>query len=120
MKNIYYLGSVGRVFGLVLVASLIGGCSKPEEETFIVDEAFTLIPPGQQGQTLESQPASTNVTPSLTPSITPPEKPKADPSIYGTRIGLPGDMAVTMDFIDQDGDQVDDRYQKGPGQPKQK
>jgi len=38
-------------------------------------------------------------------------------SIYGSRIGRPG--MGTMDFVDSDGDGVDDRYQTGPGQPRQ-
>lgn len=36
---------------------------------------------------------------------------------YGERIGLPEGTAVTGDFVDRDGDRVDDRYQKGPGLP---
>lgn len=36
---------------------------------------------------------------------------------YGGRIGLPPGSAVTMDFRDRDGDMIDDRYQRGPGQP---
>jgi len=37
-----------------------------------------------------------------------------DMSIYGSRIGQEGPF--TADFIDQDGDGSDDRYQSGPGQ----
>ena len=40
--------------------------------------------------------------------------PGYDMSIYGSRIGQKGPF--TMDFIDQDGDGSDDRYQSGPGQ----
>ena len=36
---------------------------------------------------------------------------------YGGRIGMDPDLAVTMDFQDQDGDGTDDRNQRGPGQP---
>ena len=36
---------------------------------------------------------------------------------YGSRIGQPGPF--TADFVDQDGDGADDRYQSGPGQPDQ-
>ena len=39
-----------------------------------------------------------------------------DMSIYGSFIGKPGPF--TADFIDQDGDGVDDRFQSGPGKPK--
>ena len=39
-----------------------------------------------------------------------------DMSIYGSFIGKPGPF--TKDFIDQDGDGVDDRFQSGPGKPK--
>jgi len=34
---------------------------------------------------------------------------------YGSRITMPKDMVGTADFIDSDGDGVDDRNQKGPG-----
>ena len=34
---------------------------------------------------------------------------------YGSRITMPKDMAGTSDFIDSDGDGVDDRNQRGPG-----
>jgi hypothetical protein len=37
-------------------------------------------------------------------------------NIYGSFIGKPGPF--TADFIDQDGDGVDDRFQSGPGKPK--
>jgi len=36
---------------------------------------------------------------------------------YGERIGLPPGSGVTMDFRDRDGDNIDDRDQRGPGQP---
>jgi len=36
---------------------------------------------------------------------------------YGGRIGMDPDSAVTMDFIDKDGDGVDDRSQRAPGTP---
>lgn len=36
---------------------------------------------------------------------------------YGSRINLPEGSIVTADFIDSDRDGVDDRYQRGPGQP---
>lgn len=36
---------------------------------------------------------------------------------YGERIGLPEGSVVTADFIDSDGDRVDDRYQPAPGKP---
>ena len=36
---------------------------------------------------------------------------------FGGRIGMDPDSMVTMDFIDSDGDGVDDRHQRGPGQP---
>jgi len=36
---------------------------------------------------------------------------------YGERVGLPEGTPVTADFVDSDGDQIDDRYQKGPGEP---
>ena len=39
----------------------------------------------------------------------------ADRNRYGERIGFDG--PGTMDFIDSDGDGVDDRYQEGPGKP---
>jgi hypothetical protein len=38
-------------------------------------------------------------------------------NIYGSRIGVTG--PVTGDFIDSDGDGIDDRYQTGPGTPYQ-
>jgi len=34
---------------------------------------------------------------------------------YGSRITMPKDSVVTADFIDSDGDGVDDRNQRGPG-----
>ena len=40
--------------------------------------------------------------------------PGYDMSIYGSRIGQKGPF--TADFVDQDGDGSDDRYQSGPGQ----
>ena len=40
--------------------------------------------------------------------------PGYDMSIYGSRIGKEGPF--TADFVDQDGDGSDDRYQSGPGQ----
>jgi len=36
---------------------------------------------------------------------------------FGGRIGMDPDSMVTMDYIDSDGDGVDDRNQRGPGQP---
>jgi len=36
---------------------------------------------------------------------------------YGSRINLPEDAVVSADFVDSDGDSIDDRYQKGPGRP---
>ena len=36
---------------------------------------------------------------------------------YGGRIGADPDSMFTMDFQDQDGDGIDDRHQRGPGQP---
>jgi len=44
--------------------------------------------------------------------------PQVIDSIYGSGIGVTG--PVTGDFIDSDGDGVDDRYQMGPGQPDQR
>ena len=38
-------------------------------------------------------------------------------SRFGERIGQPPFSIGTADFIDSDGNGVDDRYQKGPGQP---
>ena len=38
-------------------------------------------------------------------------------SQYGIFIGKPGPF--TADFIDSDGDGIDDRFQTGPGQPRQ-
>ena len=40
-------------------------------------------------------------------------QPGYDMSIYGSRIGQEGPF--TADFVDQDGDGADDRYQSGPG-----
>ena len=36
---------------------------------------------------------------------------------FGGRICMDPDSMVTMDYIDSDGDGVDDRNQRGPGQP---
>lgn len=36
---------------------------------------------------------------------------------YGSRIGMDPDSMVTMDYIDSDGDGVDDRSQRAPGTP---
>ena len=36
---------------------------------------------------------------------------------YGSRIGMDPDSIVTMDYIDSDGDGVDDRSQRAPGTP---
>ena len=36
---------------------------------------------------------------------------------FGSRIGSDPDLMQTMDYIDSDGDGVDDRNQRGPGQP---
>jgi len=36
---------------------------------------------------------------------------------YGGRIGLPPGSGGYMDFVDRDGDNIDDRDQRGPGQP---
>ena len=41
---------------------------------------------------------------------------KSNPG-FGGRIGMDPDSLVTMDYIDSDGDGVDDRNQRGPGQP---
>jgi hypothetical protein len=38
---------------------------------------------------------------------------------WGTRIGADPNQAFTADFIDSDGDGVDDRWQTGPGTPNQ-
>jgi hypothetical protein len=46
----------------------------------------------------------------------PPESPTPS-SGYGDFINLPPGSRVTKDFIDKDGDGIDDRYQPGPGQP---
>lgn len=40
-----------------------------------------------------------------------------DPDRYGSRIGLPEDALLTADWVDSDGDRIDDRHQSGPGEP---
>jgi hypothetical protein len=50
---------------------------------------------------------------SMPPSAFPRESSRG----YGSRINLSPDAIVTADFIDRDGDNIDDRYQRGPGQP---
>lgn len=37
---------------------------------------------------------------------------------YGAYMNLPPGSRVTRDFVDRDGDRIDDRYQSGPGQPR--
>tara|TARA_Y100000114_G_scaffold147503_1_gene159367 strand:+ start:54 stop:731 length:678 start_codon:yes stop_codon:yes gene_type:complete len=46
-----------------------------------------------------------------------PKKGFGSKSRFGERIGQDPFSINTMDFIDSDGNGVDDRYQKGPGQP---
>lgn len=43
--------------------------------------------------------------------------PKGSRDGYGGRIGADPDSMFTMDFQDQDQDGIDDRHQRGPGQP---
>ena len=40
-------------------------------------------------------------------------------SQYGERLGMDPNLGFTMDFKDSDGDGVDDRLQRGPGQPRE-
>lgn len=55
------------------------------------------------------------------PSSSPPTAASgsARPPRYGQWIGTPADSIRIADFRDSDGDKVDDRYQSGPGEPKQ-
>jgi hypothetical protein len=42
------------------------------------------------------------------------------PEGYGSALNAPAGTSFTMQFMDKDGDGVDDRYQAGPGKPKRK
>lgn len=48
-----------------------------------------------------------------------PQQPPAFAPGYGGAIDLPPGGAITHDFKDKDGDGVDDRFQPGPGMPRQ-
>ncbi|HHZ69437.1 MAG TPA: hypothetical protein EYO51_00440 [Methylococcaceae bacterium] len=52
-------------------------------------------------------------------SLKRPVKHPRQTTFYGLWIGTEGQLH-TSDFIDQDGDLVDDRWQAGPGKPEQR
>jgi len=58
----------------------------------------------------------------VTPEQDALKRPVKDPeqtALYGLWIGTEGQLH-TSDFIDQDGDLIDDRWQPAPGQPEQR
>jgi len=50
----------------------------------------------------------------------PQETPKPPHDKYGIWMDLPDGSIVTADWCDADGDQIDDRFQPGPGMPMQR
>ena len=50
----------------------------------------------------------------------PQETPKPPHDRYGIWMNLPNGSIRTMDWLDADGDQIDDRFQPGPGMPTQR
>ena len=50
----------------------------------------------------------------------PQETPKPPHDRYGIWMDLPDGSTITMDWLDADGDQIDDRFQPGPGMPMQR
>ncbi|MCX6973123.1 MAG: S8 family serine peptidase, partial [Verrucomicrobia bacterium] len=50
----------------------------------------------------------------------PQETPKPPHDRYGIWMDLPNGSIITMDWLDADGDEIDDRFQPGPGMPTQR
>lgn len=50
----------------------------------------------------------------------PQETPKPPHDKYGIWMDLPNGSIITMDWLDADGDEIDDRFQPGPGMPMQR
>jgi len=50
----------------------------------------------------------------------PQETPNPPHDKYGIWMDLPDGSTITMDWLDADGDQIDDRFQPGPGMPMQR
>jgi len=85
---------------------------KDLEETYAYPHGYpspSVPPPGAPPET---PPGARTLPPGYTP---PPKDDTA--SLWGSRLDSDPNMMYTMDFRDSDGDMVDDRQQRGAGQP---
>jgi len=95
---------IGRCFGgmIVFVLLVSTGCAVDrQEQHFFAEERVPLVEVAPEQDALKR--------PVKYPEQTTP---------YGLWIGTEGQLH-TSDFIDQDGDLIDDRWQPAPGQPEQ-
>ena len=102
---------------------------QPGDDKWISDEEWEQIrnepspPPEQRWPNLPGEdidvPQPIEGIPELIKPVEPPDNtdPVSPRSGYGSRIGADPDSMFTMDFHDKDGDGIDDRHQRGPGQP---
>ena len=96
---------------------------QPGDDKWISDEEWEQLrnepsPPPEQrrpnfGDDLEYS------GPGLINPVEPPDNTRGGRGDYGSRVGvdLPPGTGFTMDWRDSDGDGIDDRHQRGPGQP---
>lgn len=85
-------------------------------------QPVTSGPVGPNGEYWPAFPSPQPSPDRMIPALGPHESRLGEPMLpmapgYGGRIGLPPGSTVTMDFRDRDGDRIDDRNQRGPGQP---
>ena len=95
---------IGRcISGMIVFVLLVStGCAVDrQEQHFFSEDRVPLV----------------EVTPEQDALKRPVKHPEQPPS-YGLWIGTEGQLH-TGDFIDQDGDLIDDRWQPAPGQPEQ-
>ncbi len=102
---------------------------QPGDDKWISDEEWERIrnepspPPDQRWPNLPGEdvdvPQPIGGRPGLIKPVEPPDNidPVSPRSGYGSRVGADPDSNFTMDWVDKDGDGVDDRHQRGPGQP---
>ena len=102
---------------------------QPGDDKWISDEEWEQLrnepspPPDQRWPNLPGEdvdvPQPIGERPGLIKPVEPPDNidPVSPRSGYGSRVGADPDSNFTMDWVDKDGDGVDDRHQRGPGQP---
>ena len=100
-------GGIGELFGLNKIPGAIGNIfNKWNFGPFRGERVSTAIPAGDGGSGGRQIDLADAVQPW-----------QGEESKYGRWIGRDPNMAYTTDFIDNDGDGIDDRWQTGPGMP---